>query len=133
MHDLAPFYLVIRNFHVLLVVLSGTLFAARGVGVQAGAAWPLHRAVRVTSQLIDTALLAAGGTLWWLLQLNPMRDAWLGAKLGLLLVYIVLGSFALKRARSRQAKAACLLAALATIAFMASIALAHDPRGVFAM
>ena len=34
-----------------------------------------------------------------LLGLNPLHDTWLGAKLLLLLAYIVLGSFALKRAR----------------------------------
>jgi len=33
--------------------------------------------------------------LWATLQLNPVHDSWLGAKLLLLLVYIVLGSLAL--------------------------------------
>ena len=44
---------------------------------------PLYRA----SVLIDTALLGCGVALWVMLGLNPARDVWLGAKLGLLLAF----------------------------------------------
>lgn len=77
---------------------------------------------------IDVGLLSAGGALWYLLQFNPWRDHWLGAKL-VLLVYIGLGSYALKRAPTRAAKAGFFLAALTCVAFMASIALRHQPLG----
>jgi uncharacterized membrane protein SirB2 len=65
------------------------------------------------------------------MSLNPVRDAWLGAKLVLLLVYIVLGSLALKRARSPRGRLASYLAALAMFLFIASVARAHHPFGVF--
>jgi uncharacterized membrane protein SirB2 len=121
----------IRQAHLALVVLSGTLFALRGAGVLAGARWPLHKALRIGSVVIDTLLLAAGVTLWSLLQLNPMRDTWLGAKLILLVLYIVLGSWALKRAQTTSARAVFFVAALTVFATMVSIGWTRDPLGLW--
>lgn len=122
---LAEFYPQIKAAHVALVAFSGTLFAARGAAVLAGRAWPMTRGLRVASVAIDTLLLAAGVALWYLLSLQPLRDAWLGSKLLLLVLYVVLGTLALKR---RCAWA--YIAAIACFAFMVSIALAHHPLGV---
>ncbi len=121
----------IRQAHLALVVLSGALFALRGAGVLAGARWPLHKALRVGSVVIDTLLLAAGVSLWALLQLNPLRDHWLGAKLVLLVLYIVLGSWALKRAGSTAARAAFFVAALTVLATMVSIGWMRHPLGLW--
>ncbi len=57
-------------------------------------------------------------------------NGWLTVKLVLLIVYIVLGSFALKRAKASGAKAGYFAAAVATYLFMFSIARTHDPIGV---
>jgi len=121
----------IRQAHLLFVVLSGALFTLRGAGVLAGARWPLHKALRVGSVVIDTLLLLAGATLWALLQLNPLRDHWLGAKLALLVLYVVLGSWALKRAGTTAARAAFFVAALTVFATMLSIGWARDPLGLW--
>jgi uncharacterized membrane protein SirB2 len=128
--DLISAYVPMRHLHLAAVSLSIALFAARGAAVLLRQAWPMTRAARMTSVAIDTVLLGAGIMLWALLSLNPMRDLWLGTKLLLLLVYIVLGSFALKRARTQGGRAAFYLAAVACASFMVSVALAHDPAGV---
>ena len=122
---LAEFYPQIKAVHVALVAFSGALFAARGAAVLAGRAWPMTRGLRVASVAIDTLLLAAGVALWVLLSLQPLRDAWLGSKLLLLVLYVVLGTLALKRRR-----AWAYVAAIACFAFMVSIALKHHPLGV---
>ena len=80
--------------------------------------------------VIDTLLLAAGVSLWALLQLNPLRDHWLGAKLALLVLYIVLGSWALRRAGTTAARAAFLVAALTVLATMVSIGWTRHPLGI---
>lgn len=129
---MSQIYLAIKHAHIGLVGLSGTLFAARGLGVIAGADWPMQPLARRLSVAIDVLLLAAGITLWILLGLHPLHHSWLGTKLALLLLYIVLGSFALKRAPTRGGKSAFLIAALALFCFMASVALAHHPAGWFA-
>lgn len=129
--DLATWYLPLRHLHVGAVALSLTLFAVRGAAVLAGHTWPMRALVRHGSVAIDTVLLAAGVSLWALLDLNPVRNTWLGAKLVLLVVCIVLGSFALKRARSRAAKAAFYVASLLCVFSMIAIAIAHDPMVIW--
>jgi uncharacterized membrane protein SirB2 len=127
---LIDYYLPVRQVHLMAVTLSLGLFASRGLAVLAGQGWATTRRLRLASVAIDTVLLAAGATLWAMLGLNPGRDTWLGIKLLLLLAYIVLGSFALRRARTRRLKAWCYGAALACAAWMVSIALAHHPAGL---
>jgi len=129
---IAALYPWLRHLHITLVVLSVSVFVARGLGVLAGQAWPMRDLARGLSPVIDSLLLLAGASLWWLLQLNPWHDHWLGAKLVLLVVYIGLGTLALKRAPTRAAKAVCFAAALAVVGVMATIAVAHHPLGLFA-
>lgn len=128
----AVVYPWLKPLHITLVTLSVALFAARGLGVLAGQAWPMAGWARGLAPVVDSLLLLAGGTLWWLLQLNPTQDHWLLAKLVLLIVYIVLGTLALRRAPTRTAKALCFALALAVVGFMVGIALAHHPLGLFA-
>lgn len=128
----AAIYPWLLPLHITLVTLSVSLFAVRGLGVLAGQSWPMAGWARGLAPAIDSLLLLAGGTLWWLLQLNPTQNHWLLAKLMLLIVYIVLGTLALKRAPTRAVKALCFIAALAVVGFMASIAVAHHPLGLLA-
>ena len=45
-------------------------------------------------------------------------------------MYIVLGSFALKRGRTRAVRIACWLAAIAVYGLIISVARAHHPLGL---
>ncbi|WP_232352082.1 SirB2 family protein [Inhella proteolytica] len=122
-------YPLLRHAHIGLALLSVALFTLRGLGVLAGARWPMLGAVRAASVLFDTLLLAAGVTLAVLLQVS---QAWLPVKLGLLVAYIVLGSLALKRAPTRAAKAACFAAALLCVGLLVSVARSRHPLGFLA-
>lgn len=126
---LVDWYLPVKQAHLALVGLSGTLFVARGAAVLGGAGWAMAAWARRTSVGIDTALLGAGMALWTMLRLHPLRDAWLGAKLGWLVLYIVLGSLALKRARTRAARAACFAAALLVLGTLVTVPLTRHPLG----
>lgn len=124
------FYLQIKSVHVAMVIASGLLFALRGAAVLAGARWAMAAPLRYLSYAIDTTLLTAALMLLTALKLNPFVVPWLAVKLTLLVVYVVLGSLALKRARSRRARAAYYVAALATFGFMYFVARAHHPLGL---
>jgi uncharacterized membrane protein SirB2 len=120
-------YTVMRQAHIGLVTVSVATFALRGLGVLLGATWPSRRRLRVAVVVIDTALLAAGVLLWVMSGLHPARDTWLGVKMGLLVVYVLLGTWALKRARTGASRAAFYVAALACAAAMVTIARTHRP------
>jgi len=117
--------------HVAAVIASGGLFALRGAGVLAGASWPMFAPLRYLSYTIDTVLLTAALMLATILHQVPFVHGWLTVKVLLLVVYIVLGTLALKRARTRKARAWCLAAALLVYLFIASVARTHNPLGAF--
>jgi uncharacterized membrane protein SirB2 len=124
------FYPQIKWVHVYAVIASGSLFALRGAGVLAGARWPMWAPLRHLSYTIDTVLLTAALMLVTMLHQYPFVHGWLTAKVCLLVVYILLGTFALKRARTRRARAWFYVAALAVFLFIVSIARAHHPLGI---
>jgi uncharacterized membrane protein SirB2 len=126
------FYLEIRNVHIGAVLASGTLFLLRGLGVNLfNASWPMWAPVRYLSYTIDTVLLTAALMLMTIVRQYPFAHHWLTVKLLLLVVYIVLGSFALKRGKTRNQRLGFFAAALLVFAFILSVARAHDPLGVF--
>ena len=125
-------YPLLKSAHMALVGASVLLFVLRGVATLADARWPMNPGVRWTSVAIDTALLLAGVSLWGLLGTPLTGQAWLGVKLLLLPVYVVLGSHALKRARGRAARAVFFGLALVTVGFMVAVAVAHHPLGPWA-
>ncbi len=127
------FYPQIRLVHIACIVLSGTVFFLRGTCALAGARWPMWLRVRFASYSIDTALLTAALMLVVTLPSAVFANGWLAAKLALLVVYIVLGSFALKRAITRLRRALCFVAATSVYLWIAAIARAHDPLGPLRM
>jgi uncharacterized membrane protein SirB2 len=131
MLDVTAWYPELKATHISLVLISGLLFALRGALVLAGRSWAMARPWRLLSYGIDTLLLAAGVTLWAVLSLNPVASPWLGVKLLLLVLYIVLGSLALKRAPTPALQRASYAGALGVYLFMISVALAHHPLGFF--
>jgi len=123
------FYPQVRVVHIGAVLASGGLFALRGVGVLSGQRWPLAAPLRFLSYAIDTVLLTAALMLVAMLPAAVFANHWLAVKLGLLVVYVVLGSFALKRGRSARVRAVCFGAAIAVYACMFGIARTHQPLG----
>lgn len=128
------YYLEIRQLHIALAIATGALFLARGTLVLAGRA-PLANqvVVRYLSYTIDTALLTAALMLLTMLRLSPLESTWLGAKILLLAVYVVAGSYALRRAATPRGRQRGFAVALLAYAMMLGIARAHDPRGWFTL
>ena len=127
------FYPQIKSVHIAAVIASGLLFAARGGAVQLGASWAMAAPLRYLSYSIDTVLLTAALMLATILHQFPFVQGWLTAKVLLLAVYVVLGSFALKRGRTPAVRATCWIAALLVYLFIVSIARAHHPLGILAV
>lgn len=122
-------YPQIKAVHIAAVILSGGLFAVRGLLMLARSRWANHAALRHLSYAIDTVLLTAALMLVTILHQYPFVQAWLTVKLLLLVAYIVLGVLALRRGRTRAIRAGAFLAALAVYLFIVSVARTHRPLG----
>ena len=127
------FYQEIKWVHVAAVLSSGGLFAFRGVAMLAGARWYMAAPLRFLSYTIDTVLLTAALMLATMLRQYPFVHGWLTTKVLLLVVYVVLGSYALKRGATPTVRAWAFAVALLVYGFIISVARAHDPLGVFAL
>jgi len=129
---MTEYYLVLRNVHIACAILTITLFVLRGSLMLANSAWQQNVVLRYLPHAVDTVLLTTALMLTTVIQQYPFAVSWLTAKVVLLVAYIVLGSIALKRGRTRQVRVVAFVAALATVAFLASVARAHHPLGIFA-
>jgi uncharacterized membrane protein SirB2 len=124
------FYGQIKTVHVAAVLLSGALFVTRGLLVQAGRQrFAMSGIVRYASYGIDTVLLTAALMLVTILPAGMFANRWLTFKLALLVVYVALGSLALKRARTPLARRLFFIAAIVVYGAMLGIARAHHPLG----
>ncbi|RZA14781.1 MAG: hypothetical protein EOP93_18030, partial [Lysobacteraceae bacterium] len=84
------------------------------------------------SYAVDTALLTAAMMLLTILPWAMFANGWLLVKVSLVVVYVVLGVFAMRRGRSARTRAVCYAAALLVFATIYGIARAHHPLGVLA-
>ncbi len=126
------FYPQIKQFHIAVALLSGTLFALRGGFALAGARWPQALPVKWLSYTVDTALLTAALMLLTILPWAMFANGWLLVKVGLIVVYIVLGVLAMRPKRGTRARALYYGAALLVFAAIYGIARAHHPLGALA-
>jgi uncharacterized membrane protein SirB2 len=126
---LLELYPQIRLFHISCALLSGSLFCVRGLLMLAGSTHANHLLLRWLSYVIDTWLFAAALLLMTLLHQYPIQQDWLTIKVLLIVAYVVLGSFALRRARTYRARAGLFAAAVLVYLLVISVARAHDPLG----
>jgi len=120
-------YLALKHLHVTCAVLSGGFFALRGLWMLGMPHMLERRWVRIAPHVIDTVLLASAVAMAvWSMQ-YPFAQHWLTAKVLALVLYIVLGTVALKRGRNRTVRAAAYAGALAAFGYIVGVALTRNP------
>ena len=129
---MTEYYLALRNVHIACAILTITLFVLRGGLMLANSPWQQNMVLRYLPHAVDTVLLTTALMLTTVIHQYPFAAGWLTTKVVLLVVYIVLGSIALKRGRTKQIRVAAFVAALVTIGYLVSVARAHHPLGIFA-
>jgi len=129
---MTEYYLALRSVHIACAILTITLFVLRGGLMLANSPWQQNVALRYLPHAVDTVLLTTALMLTSVIHQYPFAAGWLTTKVVLLVVYIVLGSIALKRGRTKQIRVAAFIAALATIAYLVTVARTHHPLGIFA-
>ncbi len=106
-------YLIVKHVHVVLVIVSITMFQFR-YWRQRYFNLPPNRLIKVLPHVIDTLLLTSGIGLAWVAGFSPSNSDWLLIKLLALLFYIVMGSLAMKKTGTLQ-WTAYLLATVAVL------------------
>lgn len=125
-------YVAIKSLHLTCIVLSGFGFLVRAFWMLKGSPKLHARLTRIVPHVVDTLLLASAIALSVMAGQYPFVDDWVTAKVLGLIVYIVLGTIALKRGRSLKIRLAALVGALTTFAWIVSVALSKSPAGFLA-
>ena len=116
---MASWYPLIKNFHLLTVAITITLFLLRFYWLTTGSALLQRRWVRIAPHINDTFLLLSGALLVLITHFYPFtpQGSWLTEKLLAVIIYIALGSVALsRRPRSMPTRwVACLVAVVALL------------------
>lgn len=123
--------MIIKTIHVYSVYLSFIFFVIRYFWMINGSALLQHKLTKVLPHVVDTVLLVSAIILAIQWGQYPFADAWLTAKVIALLLYIVLGSIALKRGRTKFVKIIAGIFALITFGFIISVAVTKQAFGFF--
>ncbi len=119
-------YEIVKIIHVGCATLTLVSFSLRGVWMLYWPAMLKRVAVRIVPHVIDAVLLASAIVLMIQTQQYPPAQTWLTAKIAAVVIYIVLGSVALKRGSTRAIRVSAWLAALATYGYIVAVALTRD-------
>lgn len=120
-------FLTLKAIHVSCAVISFALFFLRGIWSFNGSPIMRQRWVKVVPHAVDTLLLASALALAFTIQQYPFVDAWLTAKFFGLVLYILLGTLALKYGKTKAVRVSAWLAALAVFAYIVLVAKQHNP------
>ena len=118
---------VLKFIHIGAAVISICGFLLRAVLAIRSSPSLKHPLLRFTPHIVDTVLLASAIALMFGIHQYPLVDSWLTAKLFALLVYIALGFFVLRFGRSSGQRLVTALAAVLVFAYIAAVAMSHDP------
>lgn len=122
-------YFLIKHIHMTAAGLSILLFIIRAYWSVTESGAQQKRWVKTLPHVIDTVLLTAGIIL--AAMIGP-EQPWILAKIVLLLVYIGVGTVAIKRGKTPRRRAIAALVAIAIFAYIVGIAIRHNPLSWFA-
>ena len=120
-------WIAIKMAHITFALLSISFFIVR-------AAWSVFESpilqktwVKILPHVIDTLLLASALYLVVASSQYPFQQPWLTAKLLALIVYILLGTMAIKRGKSPLKRGLFALLAIAVFGYMLAVAFYRSP------
>jgi uncharacterized membrane protein SirB2 len=121
-------YYTLKHFHMGCAAVSGSLFLLRGAWMLRASPILQQRWVKVAPHLVDTLLLASALTLAGSSGQYPFVQGWLTAKVIALIGYILLGTIALKRGRTRAVRSGAFIGALALFGYIVAVAVTKHPN-----
>ena len=118
---------LLKQLHVLLALLTACSFCLRGY-------WMLQRSPKLQApwtrrlpHVVDALLFLTGLTMAIGLTISPFGHPWLAAKLVAIVIYVIVGSVALKRGHTYRQRVLALAISLLLLIYVFAAALSHDP------
>ena len=147
------YFSLLKQLHLATIAITLALFILRGVWMMTHSPRLQARWARIVPHVNDAILLSSGISLAVLIEQYPLVHGWLTAKFFALILYIILGtlalkdsfqyplegysdplraktrveSYALKRGKTRGQRIAAWAAALLVFGYMVAVAITHDP------
>ena len=118
---------IIKLIHVSFAMMAIIGFVSRGLLMMLESPLMQARWVKTIPHFIDSALLISALVLAIQLGFTPTNSPWLAAKLVALVFYIVFGTIALRRGRTKQVRVFFFLAALLAFTYIVSVAITKSP------
>ncbi|TQV88427.1 SirB2 family protein [Aliikangiella coralliicola] len=116
------YYSLAKHIHMTAAGLSFLGFLIRGYWMLTGSGLLYKKPVKILPHIIDTLLLAAAIYLVVVSSQYPFVVNWVTAKVLLLIVYIVAGTIALKRGRTKKKRVAAFFVSVISICAIFAIA-----------
>ena len=116
----------IKQIHIASALISLAGFVVRGIWMIRSSELLQRRWVRISPHIVDTILLLSGIVMVVQLHIYSTQPGWLSAKIIALLVYIVLGSIALKRGKTQAQRTIAWVASLSVFAYILWIAVYRE-------
>jgi len=120
-------YMGIKHAHMMFAVISGLFFLVRGVWMLLESPMLQKKWVKILPHVNDTLMLAFAAGLVVMSQQYPFVDHWLSAKLIALVLYVVIGTVAIKRGKTKSIRAGAFVVALLLYAYIVGVAITHNP------
>ena len=120
-------YYSIKLIHLTSVVLSISGFVLRGYWMMIDSPLLQTKPAKVLPHIIDTLLLASALVMVYMSAQYPFVQSWLTLKVFALIAYIVLGTIALKRGKTRQIRIIAWILSVLVFAYIVLVALTRTP------
>ncbi|MFZ4833674.1 SirB2 family protein [Rouxiella sp. Mn2063] len=119
-------FLWVKNLHIVVIILSISLFVLRFFWMWSGSSMLQKKWVKITPHINDTVVLVSGFSLMFQTSTYPFSadGTWLTEKLFGVIIYIVLGFIALsKRPRSQKIRWIAFILAMGCLYVVLKLAL----------
>lgn len=113
--------------HIGCALLSGGGFFFRGILMMRGSDLLHARLIKLAPHVVDTVLLASAIILASQWGWAALEMPWLIAKIVALLFYIVIGSVALRRGKTKSVRVSAWVIALLVFAYIVAVAVTKNP------
>jgi len=120
-------YPILKSLHTILAVLTISGFLLRGYWMITESTLFRNRVTRVAPHLVDTLFLATAVWMVVEVQLAPLSQPWLQAKLVGVLAYIGLGMLTFRFSKTVEIRMIAFVGAITSFAYVVGAAVSKNP------